>query len=177
MQAVLSIETSLSIIYVSDYCCKTTIPTTSHQIMRLVPGKNVQDNVDWIFPTGPLFDTFDDFVTDGLDLPILSMMERSLAVVFVGSLNFRELQRQAMNDTITAALPRLTKLAEAYDTQVIYEMIDYNDGVYTDEDRTGYSYLELIRNSKLTLVPVGDQWLGGRLFQALELGEYYMIFA
>jgi len=100
------------------------------------------------------------------------MSQRPLAMVFVGTHNFREVTRQVMNDTITSAMPRLRQLAESYGNQVVYEMVEYDNAVYTYEVTTGYSYLDLQRHAKLVLVPAGDQWIGGRLFQALELGQY-----
>jgi len=138
----------------------------------LVPGVNVRENADFVFPAGPMYSDFDSFKSEGMDLPIVPMSERPLAFSFAGSVNFRKPTRYNMDRTFNKTLSTLRNIANAHNLGVLYEMVDGNSygENYNYEDITGFDYVELLRYSRLSLSPVGDQWLGGRIFQALELG-------
>lgn len=56
------------------------------------------------------------------------------------------------------------------DLHLVYDdVIGYLQN-YTFSDVTNMSYIEVLRQSQLVLVPAGDAWVGGRLYQSLELG-------
>jgi hypothetical protein len=97
---------------------------------------------------------------------------RQYAFSFIGTRDFRKPTREDMHDAMITNWDSITSVLESSSWGADGHLLDWPavaEEEYSYYD-SGLSYLEVMAQTALALVPAGDCFDGGRLYQAIELG-------
>ncbi|KAH8069058.1 hypothetical protein JL721_6264 [Aureococcus anophagefferens] len=161
-------DTPLTLVEISDWACKSNLPTSIHNPIRTSYGDGVMDRAR-LAPFGVEYALADFLAALPTAEPVL---ERTFAFGIKGHVTYRKPSRRELQKVFNESLDALSDAVRGRPYVFALEDI-HEDPHWTDAPgRGGYGvdYLAMLARAVFLLCPSGDSYVTGCATEALEMG-------